>query len=440
MFFTLQKIEGFIINIDDFRDDPNLFTELVQELEPHYKLAYASRVGGDFSEFGVDSQDVVVAEKQFQKSMYQNVLRRAIAKMDTVPSTTVFICRDSQSLRSAHELLLGTILMYRDSESPRERLKQFQAFPDFLIADVEDLRVSINGECLGFGGEFLASPKGTFLFDEDNILYHDYPVVPNIEHPDCGVHVAGRYFGHADPRHSLHALSNRILKSKDKPEAQAACFAELLSLGVWVATDGKFDAITRVPARPGRTDRLGLYLKAMPNAKRFTSNNLDPNSIRLELLECPNDYPKLTGSDFQSRKKQVRGVFKAHPDVKGKRIVLVDDVQTTGATLNECIRVLKAAGAASIVPVVLAYHPYTVQSLGLTDEQELRCTACDARLVGRCHGQTGQPFFGCSGWKPGDGKMHSDKKFVVGVRKKIKLMEPHLMKLDNELESEDQQF
>ena len=41
-------------------------------------------------------------------------------------------------------------------------------------------------------------------------------------------------------------------------------------------------------------------------------------------------------------------------EVKGKRIVLVDDVVTTGATLNECAGVLKEAGAAAVYGLTLA--------------------------------------------------------------------------------------
>ena len=41
-------------------------------------------------------------------------------------------------------------------------------------------------------------------------------------------------------------------------------------------------------------------------------------------------------------------------DVAGKRLLLVDDIVTSGATINECARVLKTAGAAEIVCVALA--------------------------------------------------------------------------------------
>lgn len=41
-------------------------------------------------------------------------------------------------------------------------------------------------------------------------------------------------------------------------------------------------------------------------------------------------------------------------EVAGKRLLLVDDIVTSGATLNECARVLKTAGAAEIICITLA--------------------------------------------------------------------------------------
>jgi predicted amidophosphoribosyltransferase len=57
-----------------------------------------------------------------------------------------------------------------------------------------------------------------------------------------------------------------------------------------------------------------------------------------------------------ARQDNVKGVIGlSRPDrVKGRRILLVDDVLTTGATVGECARVLRAAGAAEIGVVTLA--------------------------------------------------------------------------------------
>jgi adenine/guanine phosphoribosyltransferase-like PRPP-binding protein len=51
-----------------------------------------------------------------------------------------------------------------------------------------------------------------------------------------------------------------------------------------------------------------------------------------------------------ARAKNVRGVFKVRDRrrIKGRAVVLVDDVLTTGATADACARVLRRAGAASV--------------------------------------------------------------------------------------------
>ncbi|MGE3567649.1 MAG: ComF family protein [Gammaproteobacteria bacterium] len=56
-----------------------------------------------------------------------------------------------------------------------------------------------------------------------------------------------------------------------------------------------------------------------------------------------------------ARARNVRDVFEAAPSVRGKRILLVDDVVTTGATVSEAARTLVRAGACEVRVVALAF-------------------------------------------------------------------------------------
>jgi len=58
----------------------------------------------------------------------------------------------------------------------------------------------------------------------------------------------------------------------------------------------------------------------------------------------------------EERKENIKGAFvcKNGEDIKGKKILLIDDVFTTGSTMEECARVLKEAGAEEVLAVAVA--------------------------------------------------------------------------------------
>jgi ComF family protein len=64
--------------------------------------------------------------------------------------------------------------------------------------------------------------------------------------------------------------------------------------------------------------------------------------------------PSQNGLSASGRKRNVAGAFGVSEKLHGQTIVLVDDVMTTGATLNACAMVLKRAGAERVECVALA--------------------------------------------------------------------------------------
>ena len=79
-------------------------------------------------------------------------------------------------------------------------------------------------------------------------------------------------------------------------------------------------------------------------------------SLALGALARTRETRSQTGLTRHQRRENMRGAF-AVPDaalVRGRNIVLVDDVFTTGTTVSECARVLKRAGARSVLVGTLA--------------------------------------------------------------------------------------
>jgi ComF family protein len=71
--------------------------------------------------------------------------------------------------------------------------------------------------------------------------------------------------------------------------------------------------------------------------------------------------PHQIGLSYTARHANVRGAFAVRRGVKlhQARLLLVDDVKTTGATIEECARILRAAGAAEVYAAVAVKVPWT---------------------------------------------------------------------------------
>ena len=119
---------------------------------------------------------------------------------------------------------------------------------------------------------------------------------------------------------------------------------------------GQFDLITWIPVSRKRRRKRG-YDQAMLLALRAGEFLNVPVE---RLLEKPVDNPAQSGlTDSAERHSNVRGVYRAVnlEQIQGERILLIDDVITTGATMDEAGRILLDAGAKEVTGAALARPP-----------------------------------------------------------------------------------
>lgn len=169
---------------------------------------------------------------------------------------------------------------------------------------------------------------------------------------DClgGIHYFDRARSTGYYRGSLREVLHRFKyggrSSLARPLAQM-----LTAPGKHLSQLHKIDCIIPVPLHPKRLRQRG-FNQASLLARRLGS-----------ALKIPVNYGSLkryrwtepqTGLSRRQRAANVKGAFslKAAERVRGKGILLVDDVLTTGETVNQCVRVLKKDGGAKEVVVL----------------------------------------------------------------------------------------
>lgn len=114
---------------------------------------------------------------------------------------------------------------------------------------------------------------------------------------------------------------------------------------------GEFDTVTWVPVSRKRLRQRG-YDQAELLARAACRHW---ETVPVRLLNKTQDNPAQSGlQEAAARRANVLGVYEPAGEIAGKRVLLVDDICTTGATLSECARVLKDAGAASVVCAAVA--------------------------------------------------------------------------------------
>jgi ComF family protein len=111
------------------------------------------------------------------------------------------------------------------------------------------------------------------------------------------------------------------------------------------------DIVVPMPLHPARLVQRGFNQAAeiaRSLCKRTGAAFAGRGARRLRDTAAQADLP------YEERARNVLGAFACDLDLSGKDVALIDDVMTTGATLNELAKVLKGAGAAKVENWVIA--------------------------------------------------------------------------------------
>lgn len=138
---------------------------------------------------------------------------------------------------------------------------------------------------------------------------------------------------------------------------QALKYRHELAVAAWLGArlaegySPEADLIVVPPLHPVRLRQRGFNqaLEIARAAARQWRIPIDP-----EAVERIADGPPQASLPWRSRRNNMRGAFLCHADVGGRRVLAIDDVMTTGSTLDELAKVLKARGAARVTNCIVA--------------------------------------------------------------------------------------
>ena len=151
-------------------------------------------------------------------------------------------------------------------------------------------------------------------------------------------------------RNAIHELKYRNLR------AISPCLAELLAAYL-KSNPLPGEALICVPLHPRRLRERGYNQSSL--LARELGRHIDLPVIEDCLIRVKQAQPQVRTVDVEERRRNVADAFVCRDEkVSGRQIILIDDVCTSGATLESCAAALKSKDATSVWGLTLAREIY----------------------------------------------------------------------------------
>lgn len=191
----------------------------------------------------------------------------------------------------------------------------------------------------------------------------------------------GRYFPMGDARYPGHELSHLVLRAKSEPTAAEEVAAIFGTLAEKLTSGPIPELVLSVPPEPDGYDRFALARAVLAQVWEAR----DGVGL-LTMNHTVEDYKHVARED-RARRNTER--FECAP-LDLERVVLIDDVLTSGGQSEACRQAITAAGGG----------PVTILVLSVTqDKLTESCPLCGANLRTFSRHSDGHEFIGCGAWR-----------------------------------------
>lgn len=146
-------------------------------------------------------------------------------------------------------------------------------------------------------------------------------------------------------------LKRTIIQAKFKNNIMCRDVAFELIYSTYQKIPLRFDLITSVPASYWRSFARGIDL---PGSLAKQLSRQTQIEFRTNVLKKGQKQKRQGRLNSLERAENMKNAFEAAPDVRGKTILVIDDIMTTGNTIKACYRALKRHKPAHIVFLTIA--------------------------------------------------------------------------------------
>ena len=191
---------------------------------------------------------------------------------------------------------------------------------------------------------------------------------------NCDNHVvpvvfAGRYFGISHYRSAIDYYSIALRKNKDPKSKLFQKFDDVFRR-IFTAEIKKIcslipvDSICSIPDHETSKDGCGRFAEI----SRKLAEEFSLQDIQQFMHKMKNPIPQKSMQSFKDRQSNIKGSFIFDRHLEGKKVVIIDDILTTGATLKEASNALFAAGASDVICAVLGVNQFSIDYWIFDDE------------------------------------------------------------------------
>ena len=379
MFRCITSVRGLVFDIDGFDDDISDIVNLFDGYELLFMTSSEKMAGEIERSFG---EDFVYKMEGFQRIFAPNrhTHTEVLDKLGIQATELVYVSTKINFLRNAMNFIGGTAWITEDIS-----YEDVSSAPDLICRSLEGLSHCLEDDVEGFFGEVVVYPDPT---------KRSGMIIPAEFESDQGIipmYMLGRYFGYSQYMSQLHPYSSALYLNKKEGRKSYGTynqvFENLISAAVGKVIDNyDIDGICAVPSRPGKANRFAGILDSV--SREYNIENYGP------FLTCEEDYPSQKSLSYQERQENIRGVFAFKGELHGENVIIVDDIVTTRATMNECINTLYDAGAGEVYIVVLAVNQQGTNYWS-SNEIQVSCPRCGNKMHLLINSRNKSFFYSC---------------------------------------------